>query len=99
MGPWAYRIQLVRGPPLPQVPVFRQGQMVGEAAGRTLRVRVFPCRVYPACGTGRADPPKQTPAVRFVVSGSRPDLTGDCAGTGTPGGADRGFLHPAPAGA
>ena len=61
MRPRTQRIQLVRRPPLSQVPVFRQGQMVGEAAGGALRVRVFPCRVYPARGTGRAGPPKQTP--------------------------------------
>ena len=36
MRPRTQRIQLVRGPPLPQVPVFRQGQVVGETAGGTL---------------------------------------------------------------
>src|SRR5664279_390936 len=69
--------------------------MAGEAAGRTLGVRVFPCRVYPAGGTGRAGPPKQTPDVRSVLSGYRRYLAVDCGGSATPGRADWLFLHPA----
>src|ERR1700693_5896008 len=99
MRPRTERIQLVRGSSLPQVPVFSQSQVVGEAPGRTLRVRVFPCRIHAASGTRHTGAPKQTPDVRSVVSGYRRYLAVHCGGSGTPGGADRLFLHPALLGA
>src|SRR5260370_6807408 len=78
------------------MPVFSQGQVVGEAAGRTLRVRVFPCRVHAARGTGCAGPPKQTPDVRSVLSAYPRYLAVDCAGSQTPWAANPPFLHPPP---
>src|SRR5712691_4399510 len=93
------RIQLVRGPPLPQVPIPSQGQVAGKASGRTFGVRIFPCGVYAASAPGSAGAPEQTPDVRSVVSGYRRDLAVDCGRSGTPRSADRLLLYPALVGA
>src|SRR5215472_109784 len=95
MRPRTQRIQLVCRPPLPEVPVFSQGQMVREKAGRTVRLGVLPRGVYPAGRTGRTGSPKQTTDVRSMVSGYCRYLAVGGGGSAIPGSADRLFLHPA----
>src|ERR1700756_4997826 len=95
MRPRTQRLQFVLGPPLSQVPISGQSEVVGETAGRTVSVRVFSCRLHTAGRTGRAGPPEQTPDLRSVVSGYRRYLAVDSGRPETPGGADRLFLYPA----